>query len=381
MEEKKKGNMDQISMRQLMVLLFLSQLSPGIQLVCGLAARKAGGAGWLAVVLVVPLMWLLIWMAGKLSEGRGLAEGFQCAFGRWGSKGLVTLYIIWELLLLMVGLHLYGRRMTAASPGGTGQWFYLLVLAGVAAWMACGKLSAFARAGEIFYLAMVALLVVVLISGLLQIDVLNLIPLRVDELAGIPAAALEGAAVLSPVIYGAFLLPDTVLEQQPGKRAFLWSAALVLVLGVIQLIIPGGMGAAFVSRTETPLFVLARDMSIGGAIQRMEGLVISLWVLSDLMLVGLQALVASRLIRWVTGLQWRFLPILLVGAALVLGRLCFSDSQEVRRFSETVLPWGNLLLGFLVPALALFSKKIFRKKKKGDISCGPKEDKTKDIVV
>ena len=185
---------DQISMRQLMVLLFLGQLSPGIHLISGRLASRAGAAGWLAplgalLLLLVP-EWLAARLTGDLPEGQGLADGLRAAFGTWGGRLAATLYIMWGFLLLTVELRLYGERMTTISPGGTGRWFFLLALAAVLAWMVSGKLSAFARAGEIFYLAMLLLLAVVAGAGLLQVDGLNLLPVSSRELAGVPAAAL-----------------------------------------------------------------------------------------------------------------------------------------------------------------------------------------------
>ena len=131
-EGQARMNKDQISMRQLMVLLFLGQLSPGIHLISGSLARRAGSAGWLAplgaLLLLLALGWLASRLAGDLPKGQGLADGFRAALGTRGGRLAATLYIMWGFLLLTVELRLYGERMTTLSPGGTGRWFFLLAM-------------------------------------------------------------------------------------------------------------------------------------------------------------------------------------------------------------------------------------------------------------
>ena len=378
-------NKDQISMRQLMVLLFLGQLSPGIHLISGSLARRAGSAGWLAplgaLLLLLALGWLASRLAGDLPKGQGLANGFRAALGTWGGRLAATLYIMWGFLLLTVELRLYGERMTTLSPGGTGRWFFLLALSAVLAWMASGKLSAFARAGEIFYLAMLLLLAVVAGAGLLQIDGLNLLPVRGRELTGVPAAALEAAALLSQGVYVGFLLPHMLRRPGDGRALRRWTAALCLTLALLQVVVLGGLGADLAARSEVPLFVLTRDMSIGGAVQRLEGLTLSLWVLSDLVLLGVLLFSLCRLLEWLLKLRGRFLPAMLLAAALAVGELGFPEGRSLQKFSAAVLPVGNFWLCICFPALAVLCKTLRRRAAGKDISCGVKMEETKDIVV
>ena len=162
----------------------------------------------------MPLL-LLEWMTVRLSEDKGLAEGLRAAFGRIGGSAAILLYIVWGFILLTVELRLYARRMTGVSPGGTGRWFVLAVLCGVLAWLAAGKVSAFARAGELFRLAMAVLLAVVIGLGLFHIQPLNLFPVENARWTALPAASAEAAALLSTGVYGGFLVPYVL---RPGGR-------------------------------------------------------------------------------------------------------------------------------------------------------------------
>lgn len=365
---------DQITARQLMILLFLELLSPGVQLTTGWAARKAGAAGWLAGVGAIPLLLLVIWMVGRLTrglpEGQGLADGLLDALGPVAGRIVVALYALWELVRLTTGLRLYGQKVTM-DYDDERLWFCLIVLCAVAVWIASGRLAAFARAGEIFYLAMCALLILLLGAGVLQIDVLNLAPVSFDELAGVPAAVGEAAAILSAGIYGGFLLAWLPKEERGRALPIRWTVKFCLVLAAVQLVILGGMGAALTQRTEMPLFTLARDMSIGSTIQRLEGVVVSIWILSDLVMVGLRLFLCAALLRRLLGIRGKYLPLFLGVAALAGGEWWFSDPWKLRQFGETVLLAGNVVMAFLVPLAAVVVKKIRRRGQHGGISCTP----------
>ena len=374
---------DLISVKQLMTLLFLAMLSPGVQLTPGWAAERAGAVGWLAGVGAIPLLLLLGWLVSALTrdlpEGRGLADALCAALGPWVGRGVVLLYLIWELVLLAIGIRQYGQKVTM-DYDDERLWFCLVVLCVMAVWIASGKLSAFARAGEIFYLAIAALLIVILAAGVLQIDWLNLVPVEREDWMGLPAAVGEAAGVLSAAVYGGFLLEKTRREPDAAAQRRRWTVKFCLVLAVIQLVILGGMGTHLAARAEMPLFALARDMSIGSAVQRLEGVVVSLWILSDLTLVALRIWVGAALIRWLFGIRGRWLPPVLGAAALLLGELWFSDPWVLRDFSAAVLPAGNAVMAFVFPAAALAVLRL-RRRKTGGISCASNKGETEDVVM
>ena len=373
---------DAIAGKQLMILLFLSLLSPGVQLAPGWAAERAGAVGWLAGLGAIPLLLLAGWLVSALTRdlppGQGLADGLCAALGPRLGRGAVVLYLGWGLVLLAVGVRQYGQKVTM-DYDDERLWFCLIVLCVTAAWMASGKLAALARAGEIFYLAIAALLVVLLAAGALQMDPLNLLPAERDEWAGLPAASGEAAAVLGAGVYAGFLLG--AVRREPGLPSLRrrWTVKLCLVMAAVQLVILGGMGAWLASRAEMPLFALARDMSIGSAIQRLEGVVVSLWVLSDLTLIALRIWIAAHLIRWLLGIRGRWLPPALGVLALLCGEWWFSDPWVLRQFTAGVLPAGNAAAAFILPAAALAAGRLRRGR--GGISCAAPAGKTKDVVM
>ena len=64
---------DAISGKQLMILLFLSLLSPGVQLAPGWAAERAGAVGWLAGLGAIPLLLLAGWLVWRAVTRQGFS--------------------------------------------------------------------------------------------------------------------------------------------------------------------------------------------------------------------------------------------------------------------------------------------------------------------
>ena len=92
---------DQISMRQLMVLLFTALLSPVVRLLPTRTAEEAGRAGWLSALAALPIVLALCWLISALfrgtETGTGLGEIAQRVLGAPLGKALVLLYLIMML--------------------------------------------------------------------------------------------------------------------------------------------------------------------------------------------------------------------------------------------------------------------------------------------
>ena len=223
------------------------------------------------------------------------------------------------------------------------------------------------------------------LAGVLLVHVTVALPYCIaimgDVTRAVGAGLEEQAAVLGAGTYGGFLLGRVRREEGLPALGRRWTVKLCLVLAAVQLVILGGMGAWLAARSEMPLFLLARDMSIGSAIQRLEGVVVSLWVLSDLTLVALQLWTIAYLIRWLLGIRGRWLPPVLGTAALACGAWWFSDPWTLKKFAAGILPRGNAAAAFLLPAAALAVGRIRRRGKRGGTSCASPPGKTEDIVV
>ena len=140
---------DKISTRQWLVMIVTALLMPAIELLPTMTARLAGGAGWLSALGAIPILFGAGWAAN------GIGQTERTSAGRSLRSIIIIMYMLWTLLLLMISLRLSAARLERIY-GRTAAALCAASVLAVAVWMALGKLSAFARAGEIFYLALAA---------------------------------------------------------------------------------------------------------------------------------------------------------------------------------------------------------------------------------
>lgn len=345
-------------MRQMLVLLFVALLSPAIRVLPAETAAVAGEAGWLSSLAALPMALLLCYaffaLLGRFPQGVGLAEGIERVLGKVLGKVLLLVYLLWGLVLLCVNTRLFGQRFLSTGYRNSSLFLFMAVLLGVVLWLAWGKLSAFARTGEAFYLMLALTLGAVLLFALFNIEEENVLPIWTEDLVPILWSGVPVLGVLGYAVFGVFLAGS--VERQPGDRtrALWWTAAFCLVLTALQFVNLGNFGPALVARMEQPFFMMVKGIGVQGAFQRVESVVIALWALSDLVFIGLLTFACCGIAKRLFLLkEEKYAAPVLVVLALAGALLFFSDSFQLSHFASTVVQAGNLMFGLIIPLFLL----------------------------
>lgn len=357
---------DRISMRQLLVLLFVALLSPAIRTLPMETAAVAGEAGWLSSLVALPpalfIGWLFFRLLGRFPEGVGLAEAIEQTMGKILGKLLLLLYLLWGFALLCLNTRLYGQRILSTSYRNSTLWLFLAVLLAVVLWMAWGKLSAFARAGEVFFLILTLAFGAVLFFALFHVEKEHVFPIWTEDTLPVFWSSVPALSIMGYFVFGAFLAGGVTRQKGDKARALKWIAAFCILLTVLQFINLGNFGPALITRMEQPFFMMVKGIGIQGAFQRVESVVIALWVLSDLILVGLLTFACCTISQRLFHLKEKkqAAPVV-VGLAFCGSILLFSNVFQLDRVAAAVVPTGNLVFGFAIPLL-LFLVSVLRRK-------------------
>lgn len=344
-----------ISMRQMMTLLFIALVALGAEIVPGIAG--AGSAAWLAPLLALlpVLLFLFLAFRGQQPKQRtDLGESLLTVLGKWGGRIAAFIFLSWAGFLLVVNSARCARRLTVA--GGTPFLFSAIVLA-LAVWMAIKQLPAFVRTCEVFYLAMgIGLVGIVILAGLrLNPDYIFLITKQ--ELAGVPqvAASLLGISCIG--LYALFVAGNVTVRKGDAARCYRWAIALFVTLSVLLLLILGTFGAPLGKIMQRPFFQLVAGLGLTGAFQRLEALISALWMLGDIALIGLLFFAVKRLVACLSGKKesrW-----VVVGAGVVAffgGEFLAGREGMLQICQQTVLPMGSLVAGAVLVTLFFVSK-------------------------
>lgn len=351
---------DRISPRQLFTLTFAALLSPAVQVLPGLTAQRAGMAGWLATLVALPLTaglcWLLYWLCGG-SDAGGLPQTAQRLLGRWPGRIVCFLYLGWGVFLLAANARQVALRFLTISYRNSSMPLFLLTLLGVACWLVRKPVGALARAGEVFFTALAVGLGLSLVLGAFQVDLSNLLPVWTEDLPGVGAAVLPVLGVAGYVVFAACLGEYVTPEAGGRRKALGWGVALCLTLTALQAVCLGNFGPGLTVRMDTPFFMMVKGIGFEGTFQRVESVIIALWVLADLALLAMLTCACSALAQQTFGLERRrtgVLPVVLLGAAGAIW--VFPNAFSLDRILEGPVLWGGLLFGFGLPFLLAMVK-------------------------
>lgn len=337
--------------------------------------RLAGRLSWLGPVLALPVGICLCRIWGKLGE-RSLSRGLEQAFGGRGGKGVAGLYFLWGLALLTDGARRYSDRLLSIFEGETTRWLFLLGALAVALWLGKGKSGAFARAERIFFLAVVVTLTAILLLAVPGIDGRNLWPPEGTAWRGLPGG---GALCLSLAGYGVYALCLPRRSGDEMEKTWPWAAWGCGLFAALLFVITGVFGPALVGEMEDPFFYLLEGVQVPGAFRRGEAGLMAVLTLADLVLLTLLSRGCMSL--------WRELVPVFPGAGCVPVAVAFGLAGALSGMGrmwgrlEAVLPAGNLILGVLIPAVAILTIKSRERQRARSIFCGEKTEIQEDVAV
>ncbi len=354
---------DQISHTQLTALVWAGVLAPAAELLPALTLPMAGKGAWLAPAFAIPLVLLSGWLLGRLSEGRGLAGGIQRGLGSVLGVPVLLIYMLWGEMLLALRLRLCAQRLLASGYRDGSLWFFLLGVSALVLWMGAGKLSAFARAGQIFLAVLLTTGGVVLLLSLMQVRVERVLPLGMADALPVLRSSLPAAGVMGWGIYGAFLVGQVEKgKKRKGWHWFFWGAGGCLILTLAQWVVLGNLGPALAGRLDNSYFALAKSVGVEGAFQRVESLIAALWTLADLTMSTLLvfALRKMSVFLFPNVSEQRWAAAWLIPAAA--GAMIFLTGARAEEWNKELIPWGNLILGLILPGVILAVGSLFRRK-------------------
>lgn len=361
-ETVKKGQ-DNICVRDMMLMLGVGLLSPMIRVLPRQTVTEADATGWMAALVALPVLLLIIgcmyWAIERLPGEKGLGELFTCGFGHVVGRAVCGVYFLWALFSLSVALRLYGERLMTTAYRGTSLFLFLLALLALELWISHGKLDAFARMARIFSYVLANTLVLVMVFSLPNVEVRNLLPIWFDDAPGAVRSALPALANMGTGVFLFFLSGRVTRREKKPQETMWWTAGFCVLLSMLSAIIIGSFGAKLVMRMQVPFFSLAKGIRISGAMDRVESIVVAVWVLTDVVFIGLLiriACTAGRVAFRLESGQRLATPILF--AAFPSAFLVAENTFALNRVSDGILEVGNLILAYGVPLAACAAAKL-----------------------
>ena len=345
---------ERISPRQFTAAVFVSALSPLIRRFPRALAAHAGHSAYLAIAFSAVPAAAAIAAAFALfrrqPEGSGLSDVFTSILGRTAGRLLTGLYGLWFVFYAGFLLRSGTDRFLTTVYTGARPWVFIAVMALLCGLAALRDLPPLARTAMLFRPVLLAVLALAAALAAKDLDPALLLPVTKADLRPNAAAAAECANILSVAFFFGFF------GRRLDRRLTLRDVAprFAALLGVITLMTVGciGMfGAELTAQMRFPFFMLVRDLSVLGALERLEPVVVALWVFSDFVFISLLLLLAAGTLRDSCAparaeAPGRWLPLLCTAAAVGVALALPASEPDIFWISERLVPLLSALFAF-----------------------------------
>ena len=367
-----------IERRQLLSLGVVLFLAPALRLFPAEAASAAGRASWLTPLAALPLLVFYAAFLVKLLSLRREGEALPELLGRTAGRPALALTALWLLLYAAFVLRAGADRFVGTVYPRASYAVFAEVMGALALAGALAGPRALARMGRMLLPFVLGVLLMLLAISLRGVRLDNLWPLRPSDLPGLARGALAPLDVVAGAA-AALCFPARAEKQTPGARRALtlWMLGLCALLTLLALAVTGSLGHELTGELSRPFFVLVRTLTFFRTLERVEALVVMLWIFPDFLTASLFLWALSRCLYRLLGggetgsladraglktakpLLWLCAP-----AAALLALVLAPDAQRLERWSQALIPACNLLFCFvLLPAVYGLAK---WKEKKGD---------------
>ena len=347
-----------------MTVAFVGMFSPAVRVLPGAAIRLGGAATWLSPLFAAAagagFAALIMFLMKNRREKEGLGELVLRSVGKAGGKVILALTALWLAFYSGFVLRISAERMLASVFEKGGMAVFIAVTLGVSVLAALGKVKSLARTAEIILLLGTLPAAAVLFS-LSDLCAENLLPVRLADIKGIALGAVPMVDVLSKSIYLAFLAGHCKKQIGAAGQTALWAAAASVGFFVIMVTTVGTLSAELAEEMENAFFSMIKNITIFGIVERIEAVIVAMWVLTDFILLSALIMANGEIVRLILPGASRRTAVLTIAAASLLTSIFISPSVfELQIFSERIVPVVNLAFSIVILPLSLLIGRLRR---------------------
>ena len=366
--------------RQLLSLGAVIALTPALRLFPTQAASIAGRAGWLAPLAALPLA--LVWaramalLLEAMLPGEQLPDLLLRLGGKTLGKPALVVFTAWCLTYAAFVLRSGADRLVGTVyPGASPALFsQLMGLAALAAALSTPR--SLARMGRMLLPLLYGVLGLLLFFALLSADFHNLFPLSSSDLWPMAKTAPVPLDIVAGSGTSLCFLAGGLKKRGPDFSALAkWSVLLCLGLSLLSAAVIGAFGAPLAAQLARPFFVLVRTLVFFRTVERVEALVVMLWIFPDFLMAALFFWAGQYSLRLLCGFhpdtkmharldftEGRVLIWAFGAAAIALSLFLAPEPRQLERWSTVYIPASNFTFVFVyLPLLYFLGKKTQEK--------------------
>ena len=351
-----------INPRQFSWLVALYIIGSSILILPAGIAAQAQQDAWISAIISIGFGTALVVFYGycmKKFPQMTMVKANEAVFGKWIGKIISLSFFSFLFLLAALVLRNIGDFLTTQILIET-PLYIIFTLFMVVVLMGAGLgVETIARACEIFFPWIFVLLTLLTILLIPEMHFETIKPIMENGIKPIIRGSIPfiGLPFLELVVF-LMIYPHVKQSQQVG-RAFLRGTAMgSIILFVIIVATLLVLGADFTARNTYPTYILAKKISIGNFVERIEVIVAIVWMLSIYFKLVLLFYASARTLTEVCGLQnYRLLLYPLGIGIIVLAEISYPDIIYMQAFVTETWTLYALIYGFFLPLLLILVAK------------------------
>lgn len=353
---------DKISSIQLWIFIVLTIIGVGIFSLPRAVAQAADQDGWIVVLLggVIALIdFYIISRIIKRFPGDTLVEIARKVLGKYLALPILTVFLLYLLFITAMTLRIFGEVVKMSILVKTPVEVILITLLLLVFWLARGGVEPISRFDEIIFPILISVLITVGLLAIPRSDLTNILPL----LRTPPSGLLKGA-YQTAYSYGGF---EFVLLMIPfikkPEKAFKAGMAAIITVGIIYttatILSYAKFGVEEAKAMIWPTLSLIRAVEVPGSfIERLEGIVMSQWVLLAFTTIAPASYgLASLSARMLKHKEFRHLCAIVMPVIYILAMIP-DNIVESYKYLEYVSVYLQTPSMFLIPLLLLLVSAI-----------------------
>ena len=270
-----------ISKRQAVFLLCNSILASMVLITPALMAKEAGQDAWIAVLIagVFGLLFgIMVVSLGLRYPGKNMVEYGIDLLGPWLGRVVTIIFALFFLYTNAYIVRSFGSLLVTETMPETPLVVFNILIVLIAAYGAYLGLEVFSRVNEIIFPLSILVGAAIVAMGLPEMNFEHFKPFFVHPLPHMLRASLVLFAFYAE---GAFLLLIIPSLRQPcearqivGPVVFILSVAMLLDVGALIAL----FGHQETIRMVFPTYESAKTVRLGGFLERIESLLVGVWV-------------------------------------------------------------------------------------------------------
>jgi spore germination protein (amino acid permease) len=354
-----------ISIRQTFLLFLVLASSPIIRYATGYSSLKAGQAAWLAPLPAVITLFIMLYILNSLfikHSEKSIMEVIYAVFGVWVGKIIVFLYFLWSLLLIALYLRYDVERLVGSTYPSIPIEFFIITTLLVIAYVLPKGINILGRMSEILFLVIMFAFFILLICMIPNIRMDSVFPVSTKEVLPI----LHGSMVTTAIgtyIFLMFFMGEFINDKAKILKTGISTVVFYILLSAIIIFeVIGTLTSSVVQRIPFAFLVAVKQISILDTIEKIESIVVGVFIFSDFILLSVLIFVSLNIIKSLAKLnETKHLLNLFLVLVYFLSMGITINRFDLENFSVYFLIYINLTFGLIIPIILFIVGKIREK--------------------